>query len=54
MVSFKLGVTHNPESKEYVKEVEMPSEVDIPLSGMESATEKVKVHPDMAGTARRR
>ena len=37
-----------------MKEVETPSEVEIPLSGMESETEKVNVQPDMAGTARRR
>ena len=37
-----------------MNEVETPSEVDIPLSGMERATEKVKLQPDMAGTASRR
>ena len=37
-----------------MNEVETPSEVDIPLSGMDRATEKVKVQPDMAGTASRR
>ena len=41
-------------SNEYVNEVETPSDVEIPSRGMESETEKVKVQPDMAGTARRR
>ena len=41
-------------SNEYVKEVETASEVEIPSRGMESETEKVKVQPDMAGTASRR
>ena len=32
----------------------MLSEVEMPVSGMDSPTEKVNDHPDMLGTARRR
>ena len=41
-------------SNEYVNEVPMLSEVEMPVSGMESPTENVNDHPDIEGTARRR